>query len=54
VIVLNGYLVLNVCICGYLLYSRYQGKKPSKWFYIPFVFIRDCLGRVHSHRHRVP
>jgi Ni/Fe-hydrogenase subunit HybB-like protein len=39
VIVLNGYLVLNVWICGYLLYSRYQGKKPSKWFYIPFVFI---------------
>ena len=39
VIVLNGYLLLNVHICGYLLYSRYQGKKPSKWFYIPFVFI---------------
>jgi Ni/Fe-hydrogenase subunit HybB-like protein len=38
VIVLNGYLVLNVWICGYLLYSRYQGRKPSKWFYIPFVF----------------
>ena len=39
VIVLNGYLVLNLHICGYLLYSRYQGRKPSKWFYIPFVFI---------------
>ncbi|MEI8311118.1 MAG: NrfD/PsrC family molybdoenzyme membrane anchor subunit [Verrucomicrobiota bacterium] len=39
VIVLNGYLLLNVHICGYLLYSRYQGKKPAKWFYIPFVFI---------------
>jgi Ni/Fe-hydrogenase subunit HybB-like protein len=39
VIVLNGYLLLNVHICGYLLYSRYQGRKPSKWFYIPFVFI---------------
>jgi molybdopterin-containing oxidoreductase family membrane subunit len=39
VIVLNGYLVLNVHICGYLLYTRYQNKKPSKWFYIPFVFI---------------
>jgi Ni/Fe-hydrogenase subunit HybB-like protein len=39
VIVLNGYLLLNVHICGYLLYCRYQGKKPSKWFYIPFVFI---------------
>jgi Ni/Fe-hydrogenase subunit HybB-like protein len=39
VIVLNGYLLLNIHICGYLLYCRYQGKKPSKWFYIPFVFI---------------
>ncbi len=39
VIVLNGYLVLNVHICGYLIYTRYQGRKPSKWFYIPFVFI---------------
>ena len=39
VIVLNGYLVLNIHICGYLLYCRYQGRKPSKWFYIPFVFI---------------
>jgi molybdopterin-containing oxidoreductase family membrane subunit len=39
VIVLNGYLLLNVHICGYLLYCRYQGKKPAKWFYIPFVFV---------------
>ena len=39
VIVLNGYLLLNVHICGYLLYCRYQHKKPSRWFYIPFVFI---------------
>ncbi len=39
VIVLNGYLLLNVHICGYLLYSRYQNRKPALWFYIPFVFI---------------
>jgi len=39
VIVLNGYLLLNVWICGYLLYTRYRGRKPSKWFYLPFVFI---------------
>lgn len=38
VIVLNGYLLLNVHICGYLLYCRYQNRKPTKWFYIPFVF----------------
>jgi Ni/Fe-hydrogenase subunit HybB-like protein len=39
VLVLNGYLALNVYICGYLLYCRYRNHKPSKWFYIPFVFI---------------
>ncbi len=39
VIVLNGYLLLNVYICGYLLYCRYQKKMPAKWFYVPFVFI---------------
>jgi molybdopterin-containing oxidoreductase family membrane subunit len=39
VIVLNGYLLLNVHICGYLLYCRYRNVKPSKWFYIPFVFV---------------
>jgi Ni/Fe-hydrogenase subunit HybB-like protein len=39
VIVLNGYLLLNVHICGYLIYCRYRDKKPARWFYIPFVFI---------------
>src|ERR1044071_1852728 len=39
VVVLNGYLLLNVHICGYLLYCRYSGRKPAKWFYIPFVFV---------------
>src|SRR6476619_4126132 len=39
VIVLNGYLLLNVHICGYLLYCRYQGRRPATWFYIPFVFV---------------
>src|SRR5271165_3015873 len=38
VLVLNGYLLLNVYICGYLLYCRYQNRKPAKWLYIPFVF----------------
>jgi Ni/Fe-hydrogenase subunit HybB-like protein len=39
VVVLIGYLVLNVYICGYLLYTEYLGKKPTRLFYIPFVFI---------------
>ena len=39
VIVLNGYLLLNLHICGYLLYSKYRDKPPTKLFYIPVVFI---------------
>ncbi len=39
VIALNGYLLLNLHICGYLLYSAYCGREPSKAFYVPFVFI---------------
>src|SRR5512136_3100925 len=39
VIVLNGYLLLNLHISGYLLYCRYRRRKPTKRFYIPFVFI---------------
>jgi molybdopterin-containing oxidoreductase family membrane subunit len=39
VIVLNGYLLLNVHICGYLIYCAYCGRRPSPVFYVPFVFI---------------
>ncbi|HOB99386.1 MAG TPA: polysulfide reductase NrfD, partial [Verrucomicrobiota bacterium] len=39
VIALNGYLLLNLHICGYLIYCAYCGRNPSKKFYIPFVFI---------------
>lgn len=39
VIVLNGYLLLNLHICGYLIYCAYRQRPPSKLFYIPFVFI---------------
>ena len=39
VVVLWGYLLLNVWICGYLIYSAYCGRKPTKLFIIPFVFI---------------
>ena len=46
VIVLNGYLALNIYICGYLLYCRYQKKMPAKWFYVPFVFIAICMPRA--------
>ena len=39
VIALNGYLILNLHICGYLIYCAYCGRKPSAAFYVPFVFI---------------
>lgn len=39
VIVLNGYFLINLHICGYLLYHRYLGKNPNPKWYIPFVFI---------------
>ncbi len=39
VLVLNGYLLLNMHICGYLLYCKYRNVKPTAKFYIPFVFI---------------
>jgi Ni/Fe-hydrogenase subunit HybB-like protein len=39
VIVLNGYLLLNLHICGYLLYMKYLGRKPNPKWYIPFIFI---------------
>jgi Ni/Fe-hydrogenase subunit HybB-like protein len=39
VIVLNGYLVLNVHICGYLLYKRFLGERPNPRWYVPFVYL---------------
>ncbi|MCM2372186.1 sulfate reduction electron transfer complex DsrMKJOP subunit DsrP [Aporhodopirellula aestuarii] len=39
VIVLNGYLVLNLHICGYLLYMRFLGHRPNPVWYVPFVMI---------------
>ncbi len=39
VIVLNVYLLLNLHICGYLVYCAYRRRTPGRAFYIPFVFI---------------
>lgn len=39
VVVFTGYLLMNLHIPGYLLYSRYRGKQPTKMMYLPFVFI---------------
>jgi Ni/Fe-hydrogenase subunit HybB-like protein len=37
VLVLNGYLVLNLHVAGYLLYMRHLGRPPRRRWYVPFV-----------------
>ncbi len=39
VIVLNGYLVLNAYITGYLIFTKYRGQRPDRKKYVPFVFL---------------
>ena len=39
VIVLNGYLLLNLHICGYLLYTRFRGRIPDPRWFKPFVYL---------------
>ncbi len=39
VIVLNGYLILNLHIPGYLLYKAYKGERPKRRYYLPWVFL---------------
>lgn len=39
VLVLNGYLFLNLTIPFYILYTRYKGYIPNKKIYIPGVFL---------------
>lgn len=39
VLVLNGYLLLNLHVVGYLLYTRFRGRTPERRWYVPFVFV---------------
>lgn len=39
VIVLNGYLLLNLHVCGYLMYMRFLGRQPNPTWYVPFVML---------------
>jgi len=38
-LVLSVYLLLNLHICGYLVYCAYRRRTPTRAFYIPFVFV---------------
>jgi molybdopterin-containing oxidoreductase family membrane subunit len=39
IIVLNGYLLINLHVVGYLLYTRFLGRRPNPKWYVPFVFL---------------
>jgi Ni/Fe-hydrogenase subunit HybB-like protein len=39
VVVLNGYLLLNLHVCGYLIYTRWLGREPNPNWYVPFVML---------------
>lgn len=39
IIVLNGYLFINLHVVGYLLYTRFRGAKPNPKWYVPFVML---------------
>lgn len=39
VIVLNGYLALNLLVPAYILYCQYNHQKPNEKIYLPFVFL---------------
>ena len=39
VLVLNGYLALNLMVPAYILYCHYHNRKPNEKLYRPFVFI---------------
>jgi len=39
VIVLNGYLALNLAIPFYILYNHYAGRSPEKKKYLPWMYI---------------
>lgn len=39
VLVLNGYLALNLAIPFYILYSRFAGRQPNKRKYLPWMYV---------------
>ena len=39
VIALGGYLLINLHVVGYLVYTRYRGERPAKRWYLPVVML---------------
>src|SRR5262245_66358065 len=48
IIVLSGYLGLNLLIPFYILYSHYRGREPNPRYYVPAVFL-SILWAVSVH-----
>ena len=48
ILVLNGYLALNLSIPFYILYSHYRGREPNPRYYVPAVFL-SILWAVSVH-----
>ena len=48
ILVLNGYLALNLLIPFYILYSHYRGREPRPAYYVPAVFL-SILWAVSVH-----
>ncbi len=48
VIVLNGYLALNVVCAFYYMYQRYIGREVNKFIYLPLVYIA-CVWALSIH-----
>lgn len=48
IIVLNGYLVLNLSIPFYILFSHYRGRRPNRKIYVPLV-VFSILWAVSLH-----
>ena len=46
VIVLNGYLLLNLHICGYLIYCAYRRRKPGNVLTVEPLQLGDIEHRV--------
>ena len=39
VLVLNGYLAINLLVPFYILFTRYRGRRPKKKLYLPFIYL---------------
>ena len=48
IIVLNGYLLLNLAVPCYILYNHYHGREPVERYYVPFVIL-SILWAVSLH-----